>query len=391
MNYLNRLIIFTVLLSCFCARYYAQDSEINFSHSLTKSMRYALKTDKFIFTYVYADWSIPCQQIESTSFRDSSIVKELNDNYINLSINSARSRTFSEEFEVHVFPTIMILDKYENSFLRFVGYKTVKELNTILNKTKSPSRYLRQNLDSLVLTLDERNVLSVIDSIEFYKDSYSAKNLVKKYLDRRKDWSDSVSMYLINDNFSLDKKYLKYISKHHKAFSESFDSLSIRENIAFHIFINSLKKDTRGRPVFNFKPVKRWFRKYKMNGVEKMEDFVRIKYLLWGRGPSIRYSVNLIRNYPETSDENVLFASVIRLLISNSRRRLDFDELIYSIESTLDDDSSFWRYDALSLLYYKMGNDAMADEAIKNAINRAESLGENYDPTLPLIKDKIER
>ncbi|MBT8190748.1 MAG: DUF255 domain-containing protein [Saprospiraceae bacterium] len=369
----------------------AQKDKINFQYSLTKALRMAVKQDKHIFAYVHTDWSNPCQEMEESTFRDSVMIRELNENFINLSIDITRNRKFSENYKVLVFPTILLIDKYGNAFLRFVGYKDVRGLLFNLDKIKSQNRYLRQDLDSLANTLNSSNILSSIDSIEFYRDDFSAKNLIKKYLDKNRNWDDSVHMILIKDYFNLDKKYLKYISRHHKVFYERFDELSIKENIAFHVFINSLKKDARGRPVFNFRPVKRWFKRHKMDDIDKMESFVMIKYLLWGRGPSVKYSVNLLKNYPETSDENVFFASVIRLLISKNRRTPDYEELISSIRSTLDKDSSFWKYDALSLLYYKMGEDSKAENAIILAKARARDIGEDYEPTLPLIKDKIER
>lgn len=384
----NALVILGLLFSIYA---YSQE-KIDYHHSLTKSLRYAQNQDKFVFAFIYADWSLPCRQMMDSTFVDSVLVKELNDNFINLKINAARNRTFTSEYEVRVFPTYMLINKYEDVFIRFSGFKTPQEIKTELDKTKSQNRYLRQDLDSIVLGMHPGNALATLDSVRFHRDDYSSKNLIKKYLDRRKDWSDSISMHLLKDNFSLDKKYLKYVSKHHKEFNQLFeDSLTLKENIAFNVFVNSLKPNVRGRPTFEFKPVKRWFRKYKLDDIEKMEDFVRIKYLLWGRGPSVTHSVNLIKNYPETSDENVLFASVVRLLISNTRRRLDYDDLIDSIIETLNDDSSFWRYDALSLLYYKMGEDQKADEAIVKARLRADAIDQDYEPTLPLIKDKIER
>jgi len=127
-----------------------------------------------------------------------------------------------------------------------------------------------------------------------------------------------------------------------------------------------------------------------MHDADKLEGFVKIKYLLWGRGPSIKYSVNLLKDYPETTDENVLYASAIRLLISNSRRRIDFDELISSVKSSIKEDGTFWRYDLLSLLYYKIGNSAKSQKAIATAKNIADVTNKMYDPTLPYIIEAIE-
>jgi len=374
--------------SSLCA---ASDDPIGFTKSFTKALRAAKKTDKFIFAYVYTDWSVPSQRMRESTFQDSMVIKELTSDYVNLAINVARNTGFAKEFEVHIFPTIMVIDQFGNAIIRESGYKSPEQLINTIYKTRSKSRYLLQSLDSLLLEVDSKTILATLDSVKLYRDEYTAKNLAKKYLDRnKKDWGDHATMVMLKDYISIDKKYLKFVSRNHKVFFATFDSLRLKENIAFHVFLNSLKKDARGRAVFNFKPLKRWFKRYKIKDLDKMEDFIKIKYLLWGRGPSVRSSINLITNYAETPTQNVLYSSVIRILISKSRRKMDFHELVESVEKSLVE-GEYWRYDVLSLLYYKMGNDKKSDEAIETAAEIADIIGDEYVPTLDFIKDKIDR
>jgi hypothetical protein len=241
-----------------------------------------------------------------------------------------------------------------------------------------------------MMDVNSENILATVDSIILYRDEYTAKNIAKRYLDaNRKNWGNEVCMQLLSDYFSLDKKYLRYVSKNHQAFCIKFDSIELKENIAFYVFINSLKKDKRGRLKFDYKPLRRWFKRFKFKDIEKIENFVRIKYLLWGRGPSVRSSIKLIENYPETSSESVLYSSVIRILLTeNYRRSIDYDELIESIEDTLEE-GSYWRYDVLALLYYKIGNQSKVEECIATAKEIADILGEDYTPILDYLKDHI--
>lgn len=328
--------------------------------------------------------------MEATTLKDSSIVKELNAEYINVFIDAGRNRDFTEDYEVHVFPSMMVMDKFGTAIVRSSGFKTPNELLQIIYKTRSKSRYLQQSIDSIMQEVTEQNILSVIDSVILYRDEYTAKNLAKKYLDRNKNnWGTEQCMLLLKKYFSLDKKYLKFVSRNHKVFFMKYDSIELKENIAFHVFINSLKKDTRGRLKFEYKPLRKWFKKYKISDIDKMENFVRIKYLLWGRGPSVRSSIKLIENYPETSNESVLYSSVIRILLTeNYRRSIDYDELIRSIENTLEE-GSYWRYDVLALLYYKLGNKQKTQECIDTAKEIAAILDEEYTPILDFLKDHI--
>ena len=371
---------------------YGQDLEdLGFTKSYSKALKLAEKEDKFIFAFVYTNWSIPSQRMAETTLRDSMMVSELNAEYINLHINASRNKEFTQDFEVHVFPTFMIIDKWGNAIIRGSGFKSPEELLELIQRTRSKSRFLRQSIDSIMLGVNHENILTTMDSIIKYRDEFTAKNVAKRYLDKhKKEWNAEPCMSLLNDYFTLDKKYVKFVSKNHKMFFIKYDSIALKENIAFHIFINSLKKDNRGRFKFDYKPLRRWFKKFKIQGIEKMENFVRIKYLLWGRGPSVRSSIRLIENYPETSNESVLYSSVIRILLTdNYRRNIDYDDLIDSIENTLQE-GSYWRYDILALLYYKIGNIKKVNECIETAKEISSVLNEEYTPLLDYLKDHLD-
>lgn len=363
---------------------------LQFTKSYSKALKQAQKEDKLIFCFVYTSWSMPSQRMEETTLKDSLVVQELSAEYVTLYINASRNKDFAKDFEIHVFPSMLVIDKWGNAILRDSGYKSSTQLITMIYRTRSKSRYLRQSIDSLMMDVNSKNILATVDSIILYRDEYTAKNIAKRYLDaNRKNWGNEVCMQLLSDYFSLDKKYLRYVSKNHQAFFIKFDSIELKENIAFHVFINSLKKDKRGRLKFDYKPLRRWFKRFKFKDIEKIENFVRIKYLLWGRGPSVRSSIKLIENYPETSSESVLYSSVIRILLTeNYRRSIDYDELIESIEDTLEE-GSYWRYDVLALLYYKIGNQSKVEECIATAKEIADILGEDYTPILDYLKDHI--
>ena len=364
-----------------------------FTHTTVgKAMRASKHGKKLVFAFAYTEWSVPSMKMLDSTFINAKVIHELSADYETVAINGARKKRFIQKYNVHAFPTVFIMDWQGEVIIRSKGYKDANDLLKTISKTRSNSRFLKQNLDSLSYSATRSNILSMIDSVAYYRDDYEAKNLAKMYLDKKStDWRDPESMYLIKDYFYLDKKYLKFLSKYHFKFFEIFDSIPIKENLAFNIFINSLDTDKKGRAKFNYKPVRKWFRKHRISGVDKLENFVKIKYLLWGRGPSITYSVRLLRDYPETTDENVLFASVIRLLISNSRRRIDFDDLIFSVKRSIKEDGTYMRYDLLSLLYYKNGQDNKAREMITIARDIAASTNQEYTPTLDMISDLIVR
>ena len=383
--------VYAILLLVFAVSVHAEIPDVFTHTTVGKAMRASKHGGKLVFAFVHTDWSLPSRRMLDSTFVDPTVVSELSADYENVAIDASRKRRFVQDYQIHFFPTLLVMDFNGDVIVRSKGHKDPKELLKTLAKTRSNSRYLRDNIEALNQQADNDNILAMMDSVRFYRDDYEAKNLAKNYLDKKQtDWRDPASMYLIKEYFQLDKKYLKFISKYHFKFFETYDSLSIKEDIAFHVYLNSL--DTRkGRARFNYKPVKKWFRKHRISGADKLENFVKIKYLLWGRGPSIAYSVRLLSNYPETADDNVLFASVVRILITDDDRgRIDLDEIIASVKNTIKEDGTFIRYDILSLLYYKNGQNAKSQEMIETAKSIASASRQEYEPTLPYIKDIIE-
>ncbi|MDA8692845.1 thioredoxin family protein, partial [Saprospiraceae bacterium] len=143
----------------------AQDTGVDFSRSFTRSLRTARLEAKPIFTFVYTDWSAASQKMFETTFMDSTIIHEIESDYVPVAIDASRKTSFAKEYDITIFPAYVLFDQDGNILFRELHYKNTKELMKTLSKTKSNSRYLRENIDSLVLSLNKNNVLQTLDSI----------------------------------------------------------------------------------------------------------------------------------------------------------------------------------------------------------------------------------
>ena len=61
------------------------------------------------------------------------------------------------------------------------------------------------------------------------------------------------------------------------------------------------------------------------------------------------------------------------------------------MKKSIKEDGTYLRYDILSLLYYKNGQDKKASEMVNIAKDIATSTNQEYEPTLDFIKDIIPR
>lgn len=166
----------------------AQELPPVFNHStISKALRASKHGSKLVFAYIYTEWSIPSIRMFDTTFVDNKVVHELTSDYENVAIDANRKKKFITEYDIHIFPTMLVMDWTGKVVLRAKGYKNSEDFLKTIAKTRSDSRFLRQSIDSLLITTNATNILQVLDSIKFYRDDHAAKNLAKKYLDRKKN------------------------------------------------------------------------------------------------------------------------------------------------------------------------------------------------------------
>jgi thioredoxin 1 len=81
--------------------------------SFEQALDVAIKEDKPIFIDFYATWCRPCKMLKSVTFPRESVGELFNKEFINLTIDVDKpaGRILANKYNVHSYPTILILDK----------------------------------------------------------------------------------------------------------------------------------------------------------------------------------------------------------------------------------------------------------------------------------------
>ena len=115
-------------------------SKYDLARQLAKSRNQLIVVD------VYATWCGPCKQMERTVFPDPSFV-ELSQNLVCLRVdaeNDSDGRMIAGRFEVHSYPTILVLDAEGREISRLVGFSTASALVDDLNEILADPRPLKE-------------------------------------------------------------------------------------------------------------------------------------------------------------------------------------------------------------------------------------------------------
>ncbi|MFZ0454413.1 MAG: cytochrome c biogenesis protein CcdA [Ignavibacteriaceae bacterium] len=94
------------------------------------------KADKPVIIDFYADWCIPCKELEASTFSNSDVIKA-SKGYLTLKANMTKSlspqvEALRNKFNIVGVPTVLILNKKGNEVKRITGYVDAREFYDII-------------------------------------------------------------------------------------------------------------------------------------------------------------------------------------------------------------------------------------------------------------------
>jgi len=99
---------------------------------------------KLFFVEFYADWCTPCKWMDKTTFKDSKVVAQLNDNYIPLKmdIESHEGTDLKKQYSIRMLPTILIFNSQGRMVERVEKTLSSESLNSLLVFHNNPDNRL---------------------------------------------------------------------------------------------------------------------------------------------------------------------------------------------------------------------------------------------------------
>ena len=99
------------------------DFHLNKNQTLTDIVDLAVKEDKLIFIDVYADWCMPCKNMDEDVFSNKSIAEFMKSNFINYKVDGEKYNgpNLGVLFGLGGYPTLLILDQRGRVVERYDG------------------------------------------------------------------------------------------------------------------------------------------------------------------------------------------------------------------------------------------------------------------------------
>ena len=89
---------------------------------------------KFLFLDFYADWCMPCKQMERYGFRDADFARMIRTHFIayKVDVDMFVGMDVAENFKVSSYPTLIVADAKGKEKRRTVGYQSAEELKNLV-------------------------------------------------------------------------------------------------------------------------------------------------------------------------------------------------------------------------------------------------------------------
>ncbi|NND94871.1 MAG: thioredoxin fold domain-containing protein [Flavobacteriales bacterium] len=132
MKHISLLILLTILA-------FSLNAQIKFfDGSFDQAKELAVKEDKGLFIDFYADWCVPCKQMEKYGFRDKEFSRTIAANFIAVKVDVDQfvGMDVADAYRVKKYPTLILTDSRSKELNRRVGYQSVEQLNEFVQGFK---------------------------------------------------------------------------------------------------------------------------------------------------------------------------------------------------------------------------------------------------------------
>ncbi|HMQ10810.1 MAG TPA: thioredoxin fold domain-containing protein [Oligoflexia bacterium] len=113
-----------------------QTNQVQWHYEKEPAFTQAAIEKKPMIIEFFADWCLPCRQMEINTFSDKHVQETINQNYIALKVDASKSTSFSNDmmstYRINAFPSIILFDQKQNKQKKLTGYIDAYQLKNAL-------------------------------------------------------------------------------------------------------------------------------------------------------------------------------------------------------------------------------------------------------------------
>ncbi len=370
---------------------FAQDGIAFIDNDWEAALQKARTQDKLIFVDAYADWCAPCKEMDREVFSNASLAAFMNANFINLKMDmeNGEGPAIGSRYSVFTYPSFLFINAKGELVHRGLGYLTEWHfrdlaevaLNTDLNLKGLKARFEAGEGDPGFL----RDYAYLLYS---FSDP-QAKEVGEAYLETQDDWLTPENMkWVLLVTESSDHPAFDFFVENIDRFNAYFGVEEVADKVQ-EIAIESMFADVAlAEPAFD--RMQSLYEKVYPEKAEELTALFRMNYYSF-TGETDAYARAAVDYFDRFGSEDPaeLNNAAWKFVEEVEDKKLLKKALEWAVQS-VELEPSYYNYDTLAWLYYRLGKRKKARKAVTLAFQMAEVEGEDPAPTQDLL-DLINR
>nr|CBX27362.1 hypothetical protein N47_H21840 [uncultured Desulfobacterium sp.] len=91
-------------------------------HKYEEGMKSGKNSQKKVFLFFYSDFCRYCKEMESKTFKNTSVIDAVNNNFIPVKVNTDKEQNIAEEYGVRGLPSIFFISEKGEITNKYPGY-----------------------------------------------------------------------------------------------------------------------------------------------------------------------------------------------------------------------------------------------------------------------------
>jgi thiol-disulfide isomerase/thioredoxin len=382
---INRLLpLFTF---CFFAFKLISQEGISFKHNgeWDAAIAQAKAENKLIFIDAFTTWCGPCKMMSNNIFPNPQVSKFYNEKFVNVKMDMEKGEgvELAKKFEVIAYPTLLFVDPTTTSIVhRTAGYMAVDEFIQLGKNAQDPTKRM-SSMDNRYKKGDrDPDFLYNYAMAKMASYDGSANAVGEEYLKTQTDWKTERNLKFVFDiaNNSNSEAF-RFLCKNQAIFQQKFGQEAILGKIE-----QVISQDFQARPDMNLTEINKIFKDaYPEKGDEMASRYAMTFHRQ--RGDREGFSNSAIKHYKKYPTKNPE----------------ELNEIAWTFYQVVEDPAalktavkwakkatkiapSFFNFDTLASLNFKLKNKKAAQKAAQKAIDLGRASGEDFAPTEELLK-----
>lgn len=349
----------------------------------------AAKENKIIFIDGYTSWCQPCKRMDKQVFPQKLVGDFYNENFINVKVNMEEGigKELQKKYDVFFYPTFLFLTPDGTLVHRIAGFQSAPKMLNLGKTAVNPDKRLSAFDERFANGDRDPKFLRRYTILKKAGMDGTHEQIAMEYLKTQEDWNTKNNLkFILKYADDTDSELFNYMLENKAVFEKELGASKIAgkiENLIYQKIYDEERNADLEKLEVLFNKV------YPPKQAEQAIARFKVNYYLEKRS-SKKYAeaaIDFYKKFPAQHPSELTDVAYNFYDLDVSKKKYLKKGLKWT-KAAIEKDPSYFNYETLGAVYYRMKKKKKARKAVMKAIELAKAEKEDFSETQKLL-DKI--